>query len=91
MSLYDVPQEQHLHALKHILRYIRGTIDHRLRIHKSPTTDLVAYSDVDWGDAHLHIAPLPDTMYLLVTTLSRGPPNAKELFLGLVQRSNIEK
>lgn len=43
------PREQHLHALKCILCYICGTIDHDLQIHMSPSANLVAYSDVDWG------------------------------------------
>lgn len=43
------PREPHLHALKRILRYIRGTLDHGLQIHVSPTSDLRAYSDADWG------------------------------------------
>lgn len=43
------PREPHLHALKRILRYIRGTIDHGLMIHVSPTDGLIAYSDADWG------------------------------------------
>lgn len=41
------PRKQHLHALKRILRYTRGTIDHGLQIHISPTANLVAYSDTN--------------------------------------------
>ncbi|KAG8068948.1 hypothetical protein GUJ93_ZPchr0005g14512 [Zizania palustris] len=43
------PREPHLTALKRILRYVRGTLDLGLVIHRSPTTDLVAYSDADWA------------------------------------------
>ena len=43
------PREQHLHALKRILRYIRGTLDHGLQIHRSYAAGLIAYSDADWG------------------------------------------
>ncbi|KAI3757628.1 hypothetical protein L6452_05170 [Arctium lappa] len=43
------PREPHLHALKRILRYIRGTLDHGLQLHVSPGSDLIAYSDADWG------------------------------------------
>ncbi|KAJ9551935.1 hypothetical protein OSB04_015980 [Centaurea solstitialis] len=43
------PREPHLHALKRILRYLRGTLDHGLQLHISPTSSLIAYSDADWG------------------------------------------
>ncbi|KAI3500575.1 hypothetical protein L1887_36399 [Cichorium endivia] len=43
------PREPHLHALKRILRCIRGTLDHGLQLFVSPTSDLCAYSNVDWG------------------------------------------
>lgn len=43
------PREAHLNALKRILRYVKGTISHGLRLYKSTTTSLVAYSDADWA------------------------------------------
>lgn len=43
------PREPHFTALKRILRYIKGTIDHGLQLTKSSITDLVAYSDADWA------------------------------------------
>lgn len=43
------PREPHLALVKRILRYIRGTLDHGLRLYRSPVTDLVAYSDADWA------------------------------------------
>ncbi|XP_071713507.1 uncharacterized mitochondrial protein AtMg00810-like [Rutidosis leptorrhynchoides] len=43
------PREQHLHALRRILRYIQGTIDLGLQLYASSTTSLVAYSDADWA------------------------------------------
>lgn len=48
LFMYD-PREPHMHALKCILRYIRGTLDHILQLHVSSSSYLVAYSDVDWG------------------------------------------
>lgn len=41
------PRESHLHALKRVLRYVKGTISHGLRLYKSKTNDMVAYSDAD--------------------------------------------
>ncbi|GJT16508.1 ribonuclease H-like domain-containing protein [Tanacetum coccineum] len=43
------PRELHLSALKRILCYVRGTLDYRLQLFSSSTTDLVAYSDADWA------------------------------------------
>lgn len=43
------PREAHVNALKRILRYIKGTISHGLRLYRSTTTDLIAYSDADWA------------------------------------------
>ncbi|GKA52305.1 ribonuclease H-like domain-containing protein [Tanacetum coccineum] len=43
------PREPHFSALKRILRYVRGTLDHGLQLFSSSTTSLVAYSDVDWA------------------------------------------
>ncbi|XP_071739314.1 uncharacterized mitochondrial protein AtMg00810-like [Rutidosis leptorrhynchoides] len=43
------PQEQHLHALKRILKYIQGTTGLGLQLYASTPTTLVAYSDADWA------------------------------------------
>ncbi|XP_071694369.1 uncharacterized mitochondrial protein AtMg00810-like [Rutidosis leptorrhynchoides] len=43
------PREQHLHALKRILRYIQGTTDLGLQLYASSPSTLVAYSDADWA------------------------------------------
>lgn len=43
------PREQHMSALRHILRYIKGTSSHGLQIFKSSLNTLTVYSDADWG------------------------------------------
>jgi hypothetical protein len=43
------PREPHLALVKRILRYLKGTLDHGLQLHRSPVTSLVAYSDADWA------------------------------------------
>ncbi|GKD12539.1 ribonuclease H-like domain-containing protein, partial [Tanacetum coccineum] len=43
------PQEPHFLALKRILRYVHGTLDYGLQLFSSSTTDLIAYSNVDWA------------------------------------------
>ena len=42
-------REPHFYALKRILRYVRGSLDHGVQLHASPSSDLIAYSDADWG------------------------------------------
>ncbi|GKA99400.1 ribonuclease H-like domain-containing protein [Tanacetum coccineum] len=41
-------REPHFSALKRILRYVRGTLDHGLQLFSPSTTSLVAYLDPDW-------------------------------------------
>ncbi|GJV46645.1 ribonuclease H-like domain-containing protein [Tanacetum coccineum] len=36
-------------ALKRILRYVRGTLDHGLQLHVSSTTHLTPYTNADWA------------------------------------------
>ncbi|KAK4346002.1 hypothetical protein RND71_036178 [Anisodus tanguticus] len=43
------PMEDHMHALKRIVRYIQVTLDHDLHLYPSSTTTLISYTDVDWG------------------------------------------
>nr|GEW80292.1 ribonuclease H-like domain-containing protein [Tanacetum cinerariifolium] len=42
------PRDPHFTALKRILRYVRGTIDHGVQLHVSFTSQLTAYTDADW-------------------------------------------
>ncbi|GJW62335.1 ribonuclease H-like domain-containing protein [Tanacetum coccineum] len=43
------PREPHFSALKRILRYVRGILDHGLQLFSSSTTSLVAYSNANWA------------------------------------------
>ncbi|XP_071729274.1 uncharacterized mitochondrial protein AtMg00810-like [Rutidosis leptorrhynchoides] len=43
------PREQHMLALKRIIRYLQGTTDLGLQLYASTTDSLVAYSDADWA------------------------------------------
>jgi hypothetical protein len=43
------PREPHLALIKRVLHYIKGTLDYGLKILRSSTSDLVAYSDADWA------------------------------------------
>jgi len=43
------PWEPHLAALKHILQYIRGTLNLGLVLRPSSLSKVVVYSDADWA------------------------------------------
>ncbi|XP_026384872.1 uncharacterized protein LOC113280467 [Papaver somniferum] len=43
------PREPHMQALKRILRYLQGTLDHGLFLSATTLTGLTAYSDADWA------------------------------------------
>ncbi|WVZ75510.1 hypothetical protein U9M48_023555 [Paspalum notatum var. saurae] len=43
------PREPHLTALKRLLRYLHGTVDYSLLLHRSASTELVVYTDADWA------------------------------------------
>ena len=43
------PRESHLAALKRLLRYVRGTVDLGLVLHRSSSAELVVYIDADWA------------------------------------------
>ncbi|XP_021839291.2 uncharacterized mitochondrial protein AtMg00810-like [Spinacia oleracea] len=43
------PTDDHMQNLKRIVRYIQGTLDYGLHLYPSSVTDLISYTDVDWG------------------------------------------
>ncbi|GKB08087.1 ribonuclease H-like domain-containing protein [Tanacetum coccineum] len=43
------PCDPHFNALKRILRYVRGTLDHGLQLHVSSASQLTAFTDADWA------------------------------------------
>ena len=43
------PREQHLAAIKRILRYVKGTLSHGLQLHSTSPDSMVAYTDADWA------------------------------------------
>ncbi|GJV37040.1 ribonuclease H-like domain-containing protein [Tanacetum coccineum] len=43
------PRDPHFTALKRILRYVRGTLDHGLQLHVSSASQLTAFTDADWA------------------------------------------
>ncbi|XP_019173407.1 PREDICTED: uncharacterized protein LOC109168982 [Ipomoea nil] len=43
------PSTDHWAMVKHVLRYIKGTLDYGLCLRPSPTADIHAYSDSNWA------------------------------------------
>lgn len=48
LHMHD-PREPHLNALKRIIRYIKGTITHGLRLTPTNLSNITAYTDADWA------------------------------------------
>ncbi|XP_071687662.1 secreted RxLR effector protein 161-like [Rutidosis leptorrhynchoides] len=48
LHMHDL-REPHMHALRHIIRYLQGTLHYGLQLYKSPSRRLVAYTDADWA------------------------------------------
>ncbi|KAG5028980.1 hypothetical protein JHK87_012494 [Glycine soja] len=43
------PTNEHMSALKRIIRYLQGTLSHGLHLYKSTIDRLISYTDADWG------------------------------------------
>jgi hypothetical protein len=55
LHMHD-PREPHLTAMKHTLRYLRGTLDYGLLLRRCASSELTVYTDADWAgcpDTHL--------------------------------------
>ena len=44
------PLQPHWKAVKRILRYLRGTMNFGLFLHRSPTLNITGFCDSDWGN-----------------------------------------
>ena len=43
------PMDAHMQALKRIIRYVKGTLDHGLHLYPSSVSTLISYTDADWA------------------------------------------
>ncbi|XP_012846428.1 PREDICTED: uncharacterized protein LOC105966421 [Erythranthe guttata] len=85
------PREPHMAALKRILRYIRGTLDHELLLSPNLDLSLVAYSNAGgWVVVLTLVFRHQAIAFSSATTSSLGLPNDRSPLLGLVLRLNIE-
>lgn len=89
LFMYDL-QEPHLHSLKHILRYVHGTLDYGLQIHPSSSTGIIGYSNVDWGN-YPQLGNLLEVIACSYVTISYlGLQIVNKKAPARVQRQNIE-
>lgn len=80
------PTELHWAALKRLLRYLKGTINHGLHLKKNCSLELVAFSDSDWGgDLDQRNST---TGYILF--LGQNPVSWKSVKQKIVARSSTE-
>ena len=83
------PREPHLALVKRILRYVKGTLSSGLHIGTGRVDSLTAYSDTDWAGCPPDVLPLA-IVYILVTILCLGRPNARPPSLALVLKLSTE-
>lgn len=83
-------QETQLNTLKRIICYIRGIIDISIHTHPSTSVNLIAYYDVDLGDALSHDTPQVVIVSTLETTSFPSPPNSMPWFWDPMLMKNIK-
>ena len=85
LHMHD-PRESHLAALKRLLRYVRGTVDLGLELHRSSFAELVVYTDADWAgcpDTRRSTSATPSSW---AATWSPGRPSDSRLSLAPMPR-----
>jgi hypothetical protein len=85
-SFMAKPQQAHLDAVLHILRYIKGTLDHGILYKAGAPIKVSGFTNADWGSC-------PDTrrsMGAYVFTLAGGPISWQSKKQLTVSRSSIE-
>jgi hypothetical protein len=66
LHMHD-PRDEHMNALKRIIRYVQGTLHLGLHLYPSSVADLVSYIDADWEDVLILDDPPQDIVCFLVT------------------------
>jgi hypothetical protein len=88
-SFMHAPTIVHMNLVKKILRYVKGTISHGLHLNRSPSSDLVIYSDADWA-GWPDIDALPQVYVpILDPILFRGRERGKAWFPGPTLKRSI--
>ncbi|KAJ0443321.1 putative RNA-directed DNA polymerase [Helianthus annuus] len=71
------PTQLHWQALKRVLRYLKGTIHHRLFLNRGSPITLTAFTDSNWGGITDGAIQLLRISSILVLTLSLGAHRVK--------------
>ena len=73
------PLKEHWTAVKHIMRYLNGTIDYGLCYDKGSSRESVGYSDADWaGDLNDHKSTSGYLFQICGTAVSRRSKKQQE-------------
>ena len=83
------PREPHLAMLKHVLRYVKGTLSTGLHIGIGGIDSLTAYSDADWAGCPDSRRSTSGYCVFLGDNLVSCPPNARLRSLVRVRRLSI--
>ena len=76
------PTSDHWAALKRLLRYLSGTLDHGFTIYRDSHPILHAFSDADWaGDKDDYMSTMGHIVFFLDALLLLGVPRSKSLLL----------
>jgi hypothetical protein len=68
----EQPRQVHLVATKHVLRYLKGTLDHGLWYRSDHEFGLHGYSDSDWADSISNCKSTLGYCFSLGSSMSRG-------------------
>lgn len=82
------PTDANFSALKHILRYVNGTLFHGV-LYRRGDLSLIAYSDADWVGSPTIVTLLLDFAFFLRPHQSHGGLKNQAPFLSHRQKLNI--
>ena len=85
------PSEVHWRAVKIILKYLAGTINHGVCFSARVDTSLIAFTDANHASSHDDRRSTSNFAYTLVATLSLGLALNKKWFTGPQQSLNIKQ
>jgi hypothetical protein len=83
------PWEPHFTLIKRILRYLQGTLDHGLVLHRSSADTMTVYTDADWAGCQTRVDLHLVMMCSLGRILFSGPRSANPRSLVLGQKLSI--
>jgi hypothetical protein len=76
----EYPIQVHLVAAKHVLRYLKGTLDHGLWYRSEHEFGLYRYLDSDWPIVFLTERELSDIVSVLAPVWSRGAAESSHVW-----------